>query len=390
MAISTTEGSHPLVRAVGEAARGLAVAAEVPLWSLSAAELRDLVVSLSQLSSALSGVEATVLAQADRSDVAGETASTSTATWLAQATRVTRAAAHGRVRLAKALDEHPVTASALGEGRLVVEQARVILDAVEEVEDIPAELAEKRGLDVAGLAQAAEQRLLGEAAHHDAKALKILARRVLEVIAPEVAEEHERRLLEAEEQRAGERTRLTLSEDGHGLVHGRFTLPAWHAAMLRKALLGLAAPKHQAATGGFVPGRPSPERMGAAFCEYIERYPTDRLPMPVVPRRPWWSPSASTSSRRRSVPASWTTTAASPPPKPGGWRARPPSSRPCSAAPARSSTSDAAVGSTPSRNASPSHCETAAAPQRAVTGHQGCATWACPVFTDTCLIRLHR
>ena len=98
------------------------------------------------------------------------------------------------------------------------------------------------------------------------------------MIAPEVAEEHERRLLEAEEQRARERTRLTMSEDGHGLVHGRFTLPAWHAAMLRKALLALAAPKHQAATGGFVPGRPSPQRMGAAFCEYIERYPTDRLP----------------------------------------------------------------------------------------------------------------
>ena len=151
MAISMTEGSHPLVRVVGEAARGLAVAAEVPLWSLSAAELRDLVVSLSRLSSALSGVEATALAQADRSDVAGETASTSTATWLAQATRVTRSVAHGRVRLAKALDEHPVTASVLGEGRVVVEQARVILDAVEEVEDIPAELAEKRGLDVATL-----------------------------------------------------------------------------------------------------------------------------------------------------------------------------------------------------------------------------------------------
>ena len=70
MAISTAERSHPLVRAVGEAARELALAAEVPLWSLSAAELRDLTVKLSQLSSAVSAAEATVLAQADRSDVA--------------------------------------------------------------------------------------------------------------------------------------------------------------------------------------------------------------------------------------------------------------------------------------------------------------------------------
>ncbi len=29
---------------------------------------------------------------------------------------------------------------------------------------------------------------------------------------------------------------------------------------------------------GGCPGGPGPERMGAAFCEYIERYPTDRLP----------------------------------------------------------------------------------------------------------------
>ncbi len=73
----------------------LALAADVPLWSLSAAELRELTVSLSELSSAVSGVEATVLAQADRSDVAGEAGATSTATWLAQATHLTRAAAHG-------------------------------------------------------------------------------------------------------------------------------------------------------------------------------------------------------------------------------------------------------------------------------------------------------
>ena len=96
------------------------------------------------------------------------------------------------------------------------------------------------------MADTAEQRLLAEAVHHDAKALKVLGRHVLEVVAPEVAEEHERRLLEDEERRARERTRLTMSEDGHGLVHGRFTIPALHGSMFRKALLGLAAPKHQA------------------------------------------------------------------------------------------------------------------------------------------------
>jgi hypothetical protein len=63
-------------------------------------------------------------------------------------------------------------------------------------------------------------------------------------------------------------------------VHGPFTLPALQAAMLKKALLGLAAPKHQAAVNGAAPREPKPsaERMGQAFCEYVERYPADRLP----------------------------------------------------------------------------------------------------------------
>ncbi len=71
-----------------------------------------------------------------------------------------------------------------------------------------------------------------------------------------------------------------MTEDGQGCVHGRFTLPALQAAMLKKALLALAAPKHQAAVDGSapVPGRPSAERMGQAFCEYVERYPADRIP----------------------------------------------------------------------------------------------------------------
>src|SRR6201995_3232186 len=124
MAMTTSERLHPLVRAVGEAARGLAVAGEVPLWSLGAGELGELVVELSRLGSAVAAVEATVLEQADRSDVAAAAGATSTAAWLAQATRATRAAAHGRVRLAHALDERPATASALGEGLLLVEQAR--------------------------------------------------------------------------------------------------------------------------------------------------------------------------------------------------------------------------------------------------------------------------
>jgi hypothetical protein len=47
----------------------------------------------------------------------------------------------------------------------------------------------------------------------------------------------------------------------------------------RHLLTALAAPKHVAATqGAGVERPPSPEAMGKAFVELIERYPADRLP----------------------------------------------------------------------------------------------------------------
>ena len=69
-------------------------------------------------------------------------------------------------------------------------------------------------------------------------------------------------------------------DDGHGKTHGRFTIPTLHGAILKKALLAIAAPKHRAAVDGHapVPGSPSNHRLGEAFVEYLENYPADRLP----------------------------------------------------------------------------------------------------------------
>ncbi len=228
MTTAPLAASHPMSAAVSEAGEVLLEALEVPLFGMAEGALRDLAKRVTRLTATLTAVEAAVLAQAERSDVG----------------------------------------------------ARVICEAIAGLDDIPADLVDARDLDLPALKDRAEQHLLAEAGHHDAKALQILGRHLLDVIAPEVAEEHEGRLLEKEEERARQKTRFTMSEDGQGCVHGRFTLPTLQAAMLKKALLALAAPKHQAAVDGSapVPGRPSAERMGQAFCEYVERYPADRIP----------------------------------------------------------------------------------------------------------------
>jgi hypothetical protein len=149
-----------------------------------------------------------------------------------------------------------------------VEQAEVITRAVDQLPD---------HLDPALIAEA-EAHLIEQAASFDAKALKILGRRLLEVVAPDLADAHEAQLLEKEEREAAGVSRLALWDDGHGKVHGRFTLDTLTGAMLKKALLALAAPKHQAAHGPLGGRKPTPERLGQAFAELIHRYPASKLP----------------------------------------------------------------------------------------------------------------
>jgi hypothetical protein len=70
-------------------------------------------------------------------------------------------------------------------------------------------------------------------------------------------------------------------DDDQGLAHGRFTIPAAQASMLRKALVALAAPKHVRATegaGSYDWQTPTPQRLGQAFVEYVERFPAKALP----------------------------------------------------------------------------------------------------------------
>ena len=66
--------------------------------------------------------------------------------------------------------------------------------------------------------------------------------------------------------------------DGHGKVHGRFTLDSLTGAMLKKALFAFAAPRHRASHGPLGERLPTPERLGQAFTELIQRYPAKKLP----------------------------------------------------------------------------------------------------------------
>jgi hypothetical protein len=239
---------------------------------MNAAETRDALVELSRLEAGLAELQLRVVGHARAVEVQAESGATSTANWWAHATRQTRASAHRKARLAAALGSgvlEPVRV-ALAEGRVLVDQAQVITAAVDALpEDLDSTIRDE-----------AVATLVGHAVDFDAKALRILGKGILAAVAPEVGEAHEAKVLAAEEREAEAAASFRMVEDGHGKWHGRFTLPTLEGAMLRKQLLGYAAPKHRAAVDGRapVPGRPSAHRLGEAFMEYVATYPTDRLP----------------------------------------------------------------------------------------------------------------
>ena len=150
-------------------------------------------------------------------------------------------------------------------------QAGVIVRAVDA---LPARVG------VEGRARA-EAHLIELATRHDAAELKVLGRRIFEVIDPGAADEELGRQLAREEREARRKTYLELHENDEGMTDGRFRIPTLHAHMLRKALDGFTSPRRLGPDGrkrddGTPMGRP--ELLGMGLCEMIERFPLDRVP----------------------------------------------------------------------------------------------------------------
>src|ERR687890_393237 len=209
--------------------------ADAPAWSMTTGEQRYALTELARAEARLAELRFRVLAAADRADLAAESAASSTAAWLAHATRQTRAAAHADVLLAQALDGgFAATRDALADGLVDVAQARVIIRAVQQLPDTVD--GHDRGR--------AEKHLITLAGDHDATALRLLGRRVFEVLDPDAADQLEGRRLQAEEAAAARTTYLQMGDNGDGTHTGRFKIPTLHAALLTKMLSAFANPRH--------------------------------------------------------------------------------------------------------------------------------------------------
>ena len=276
----TTPG-HPLARFVDALETLLDDTATANAWTMTPSELRAVLPRITRAGSRLDELELRVLREADRQSVGDDVGATNTPTWWAHTTGQRAAAANGAAKFAARLDDdsHVATRVAVSQGRVNTEQARVIVDAVDA---LPA------GLLTHELVADAEQHLVGLAdldgeTRFDPKALRIAGRKLLEVLAPDVAEAHEAAALEAEERQATASAFFTMRPDGHGSMLGKFKIPTLHGEILTKHLNALAAPKHQHATGGSTTDQhgnrvTKPLRWGQAFLEYLETREATGMP----------------------------------------------------------------------------------------------------------------
>jgi len=276
IALATAAGSAPppaILRCAAELGAALERVRDASAVYLTTPEKAAALEALVAVESQVRELRLRVMAAAG--DVADETGAHDVAAWLASTTRVRFADARADQRLAAALDDrHAAVAAAMRAGTVNIAQAEIItrtLDTLAQHGEVSAEVLEQ-----------AEGHLVDQAAHFGPRALRRLARHVLDVIAPDVAEAAEARRLAALEAGARTRTRLTLRRTGDGTTRISGLLPDAAATRLATYLEALTSPR-VAASAPELPGLfmrlPHPRRLGEAFLQFLETIDPKRLPI---------------------------------------------------------------------------------------------------------------
>jgi len=274
--------AHPVTRTVAAIEDLLAAVADAPCWGLSDPETAAALTRMHRVEARVHELRLRLTAQADSRDLRLAAGAASTTAWIAGEQRTSRRATGADVLLAADLDrrrEH--VRAALAGGAVGVEQAQVICLALRCLpDDVPSDVVD-----------AAERHLVEQAATYGPEDLRRLGDRVLDVIAPDVADEYGARLLDRQERQARAAARFWARPHGDGRTRGGFCIPDAQAGMLQVALDALAAPRARAAArADDDPDRdavdpdldaerlPYEQRLGLAFCELIEHLPVGELP----------------------------------------------------------------------------------------------------------------
>lgn len=267
--------SHPIIEAACAVRDSLKAVSDANPTFMATEEKAQALVELASAEAQLAELRLRIMA--DAGDVAAASGARDAACWVAHQTRVRPGDATADLTLATALDRrHPVLAGAMREGAATLAQARVIARALARLHDLP----EAVGAEVLSRA---EESLVAHAADFGPEALSRLGRRILDVIAPEIADEAEARRLAAQEAGAALTTRLAMRRLGDGTTRISGRLPDAAATRLATYLEAFTNPRKQSgnaeSTGDPFTRLPYPRRLGEAMCAFLESVDPARLPL---------------------------------------------------------------------------------------------------------------
>lgn len=273
--MSEAFGQHPVVACAERVGQELAEIADVPVEFMSAEEKAAALVAVSAAADRVAAIKLRLLASAD--DVAAGAGARDAGAWLAHEARSDRHEQQRDLRLGEALSRRwQRLGDGLAHGAVNLAQARVIAYALDQLpDDVPA--------DVVAMA---EEQLVAYAAEFGPRDLRVLGRRILDVVAPEVAEAAEAKALDDEERRAAETTSLTFSPCGDGTTRLRGKLPDAAAHRLRTYLDAFTSPRRGGVSTGSTSAGGSGhldrldvrKRRGQALCALLEHLDPKKLP----------------------------------------------------------------------------------------------------------------
>ncbi len=197
----------------------------------------DLVADLLQVQSRLSGVVHTVLGQVDRGEAAMTAHGVPTVSWLASELRYTRGQASAMLHHANDLHRFTQLGDALRDGVANDRQAQAVTQVLKK---LPTDL----GVETEAKAQAT---MVGHCEEFNSHELAGLSRHLLEVVAPEIAEEAEAKRQERELRDAEQARHLNFADDGHGSTTIKGSLPTADAALIKAQIEALAQQMHRTA-----------------------------------------------------------------------------------------------------------------------------------------------
>lgn len=276
MSNDTVPFVHPVSRCVQNMTAALDDLGDAHPMFMSTEAKGDSLILLTKLGSRIEALRLQVMAVSD--DVAELDGCKNVASWLGPQTRTDYGPNAASERLSCDLETKWCRVGAgLRDGRVNLAQANVIVRALNNLgEDVPPLVLGK-----------CEAYLVEQAEHFGPKQLRTLGDKILEVVAPDLYEDEERKKLEKDEQRAAAQTKLTITDRGDGTSDIKARIPEADAARLKRYLEAFTSPRHNSNTPGGdnntdpATGKKLPydRTLGNAFRAFLES--VDPLRMPI-------------------------------------------------------------------------------------------------------------